>query len=151
MAALPEEDLKTIRESLKVLLTQPNILRDFAIPLHKVKMHLPFTLKGFTAFECSRAHLLNTKGELPPAFRHMPIGQAGRVSTVVPSGTRIVRPHGSYLDDKKVVFGPSKAMDFELEMGCIIRKPSRIGQIVETNQTDGHIFGLVLVNDWTGW
>ncbi|KAM7199237.1 hypothetical protein V8F20_005839 [Naviculisporaceae sp. PSN 640] len=149
-AMLPREDLKTIRESLKVLLTQPDILEEFAVPLHKIRMHLPFTLKGFTAFECSRKHLLNTRERLPPAFLHMPIGQSGCVSTVVPSGTRIVRPHGHYFDDKdNVVFGPSRAMDFELEMGCIIGKPSRIGHAVEIDEADEHIFGLVLINDWT--
>ncbi|KAK4219446.1 putative x-pro dipeptidyl-peptidase protein [Rhypophila decipiens] len=150
LAGLPKKDRSTIREALRTLLTQEEILEEFAIPIHKIRLHLPFTLKGFTSFESSQTHLLRTKGSLPRAFLHMPTGQEGRVSTVVPSGTGIIRPHGHFLDaEDSVVFGPTQALDFELQMGCIIGKSTRLGHVVELDKADEHIFGLVLINDWT--
>jgi fumarylacetoacetase len=120
-------------------------------------MYLPVEVKGFTDFSCSREHMLNA-GEaatgvrsMPPGGLHFPIGYTGRASTVVVSGTPIRRPYGQFYDsEKKVVFGPSRWMDFELEMACIIGKPSKFGERVAVGDADEHIFGFVLLNDWSG-
>ena len=87
---------------------------------------------------------------LPPAALHYPIGYGGRASSVVVSGTPVVRPHGQYPIEGEVVFAPSKALDYELEMACVIGKPSKLGQPVPIQDADDHIFGVVLLNDWSG-
>jgi len=122
-----------------------------------VQMHLPVRIGDFTDFACSKEHLVGAQraifGDdvLPPAALHQPIGYNGRASTVVVSGTPIVRPHGQFFDEGDAVgFGPSRQVDYELEVGCIIGKPSEFGEPVKMEDTDEHIFGFVLLNDWSG-
>ena len=90
----------------------------------------------------------------PPAFFNMPIGYAGRCSSLDVSGTPVDRPLGQYWSGKPgqsdIVFGPCKKMDYELELGCIIGKPLPRKHRVLASQADEHIFGYVLVNDWSG-
>jgi fumarylacetoacetase len=91
------------------------------------------------------------KRELPPGFEHFPIGYHGRSSTIVVSNTPIVRPRGQYRDlEGNVVFGPTRRLDYELEVAAVIGKPSNLEEPVRINDADDHIFGLVLVNDWSG-
>ena len=94
------------------------------------------------------------KRSVPPAFFHMPIGYAGRCSSLDISGTPVERPLGQYWGGKPgesdVVFGPCKKMDYELELGCIIGKPLARRQKVLASNADDHVFGYVLVNDWSG-
>jgi fumarylacetoacetase len=129
------------------------------VPIYQVQMHLPVTVGGFTDFSCSTEHLQNASEamagvrELPPAALHYPIGYGGRASSVVVSGTPITRPLGQYhAPDKEgeVVFGPSQAMDYELEMGAIVGRPSKLGEPIAIADADEHIFGVVLLNDWSG-
>lgn len=88
---------------------------------------------------------------LPPASVHYPIGYGGRASSVRVSGTPVVRPYGVYQQDggEGVTFGPSQGLDFELEMAAVIGKPSKFGERVAVKDADDHIFGLVLLNDWS--
>lgn len=124
--------------------------------MDQVQSHIPLEVKGFTDFSCSNEHLLNagaaTMGqrELPPAALYYPIGYGGRASSVVVSGSPVVRPYGQYLEGGKVVFGAEQGLDFELEMAAVIGKPSRFGERVAVKDADEHIFGLVLLNDWSG-
>lgn len=120
-------------------------------------MHLPLAVGGFTDFSCSTEHLLNASEamtgarSLPPAALHYPIGYGGRASSVVVSGTDIARPLGQYSDSGgNVVFGPSRAVDFELEMAAVIGCPSRLGEPIPIDEADEHVFGVVLLNDWSG-
>lgn len=122
-----------------------------------MQMHLPVQINGFTDFSCSTAHMgnaaaaMNGTRTLPPGMLHFPIGYNGRPSTVVVSGTPVVRPYGQYYgasaDD--ILFGPTQAFDFELEVACVIGKPSKLGERISVKDADDHIFGIVLLNDWS--
>jgi fumarylacetoacetase len=118
-------------------------------------MHLPIQVGDFSDFSLSRNHVLNAGlavfgiESLPPGFLHFPVGYAGRSSSIVVSGTPIRRPLGQYRSPDGVVFGPSKAMDFELEVACVVGKSSEIGKPVKINDAMDHVFGFVLLNDWS--
>jgi fumarylacetoacetase len=127
------------------------------LELQDVELHLPIQVAGFTDFSCSKEHVLNAGeavfGErfLPPGFLHVPTGYSGTASTIVVSGTPIERPYGIYrAGEGKVEFGPTKAMDYELEFAAIVGKPTKMGDRVKLEDADDHIFGLVLLNDWSG-
>jgi fumarylacetoacetase len=81
----------------------------------------------------------------------MPIAYNGRASTVVVSGTGVRRPHGQLKPPSAEVpvFGPSRRLDFELEMGVVIGQPSPMGEMLTEAQAEGMIFGFVLLNDWS--
>jgi fumarylacetoacetase len=88
---------------------------------------------------------------LPPGFLHFPIGYTARTSSIVVSGTPVTRPRGQFRNGKgDVVYGPTEQMDYELEVACIIGKPSEFGKSVRIEDADDHIFGFVLLNDWSG-
>ena len=88
---------------------------------------------------------------LLPNWRHLPVGYHGRAGTVVVSGTPIRRPRGQAKppDADAPVFGPSGRLDIELELGFVVGVPSRLGEPVHAERFDEHVFGVVLVNDWS--
>ncbi|KZM19800.1 Fumarylacetoacetase [Ascochyta rabiei] len=125
-----------------------------------VTLHLPVAIGDFTDYSASANHVLNA-GEaitgvrsFPPAFHKYPVGYAGRCSSIAVSGTSITRPLGQYIEDyaaaeKNVIFGASRALDYELEIGAIIGRPVEPGTYLNARDADAHIFGFVLVNDWS--
>lgn len=126
-----------------------------AIDATGVTYHLPVSVGDFSDFSCSMDHVLNA-GEavmglrqLPPGFLHFPVGYGGRCSSIVPPQTPIQRPLGQYRSPVGVVFGASRAVDFELELACVIGRPSRFGEPIDIKDTDEHIFGFLLLNDWS--
>jgi fumarylacetoacetase len=128
------------------------------VPMKDVKLHLPFTVAGYTDFYSSKEHATNVgvmfRGKdnaLQPNWLHMPIGYNGRASTVVVSGTRVRRPRGQLKPPSADVpsFGPCKRLDFELEMGVVIGQPSAMGEMLSESQAEEMIFGFVLLNDWS--
>jgi fumarylacetoacetase len=88
---------------------------------------------------------------LPPNWKHLPIGYHGRAGTVVVSGTGIVRPSGQRkpADADAPVYGPSVRLDIEAEVGFVVGAPSALGDRVGPGGLAGHVFGVVLVNDWS--
>jgi fumarylacetoacetase len=93
------------------------------------------------------------KRVLPEGFRHFPLGYGGRSSSIVTSGTPVQRPLGQYrslTEPGAVEFGPCQQLDYELEMGCIIGKPVKMGEIATAAEADEHFFGVVLLDDWSG-
>ncbi len=88
---------------------------------------------------------------LLPNWRHLPVGYHGRAGTVVVSGTPVRRPQGQAKapDADAPVFGPSKRLDIELELGFVVGVPSTLGEPVPTSAFREHVFGVVLVNDWS--
>ncbi|KAK4149410.1 hypothetical protein C8A00DRAFT_18895 [Chaetomidium leptoderma] len=115
-------------------------------------------------FSCSLEHVKNAgriiinDARPPPAFFNLPIAYQGRASSVMVSGTDVERPVGQYRDKsapttgdelKPVVFGPSKAVDYELEFAAIIGKPLAMRQRLNAVDADEHIFGFVILNDWS--
>ena len=163
-AALPRSTHVDVRTQLHSLLSQhaPDLATCPCRAAHHVstvQCHLPLDIPDFTDFSSSRDHVLNA-GEaatgvrrLPNSFLHQPVGYAGRVSSIVISGTSIRRPRGNYFSPKRdgsVVYGLSQKVDFELEVACVIGRPSAFGEPVDVNEADGHVFGFVLLNDWSG-
>jgi len=112
----------------------------------------------YTDFYSSEDHATNVgkmfrdpANALLPNWKHLPVGYHGRSSSIVISGTPIHRPNGqTKLDTEEVpTFGPSKRLDFELEMGFIIGKETQLGDTITTAQADDFIFGMVIFNDWS--
>ncbi|OLN95420.1 Fumarylacetoacetase 4 [Colletotrichum chlorophyti] len=148
-------DLALETKNIQHVLSDKHMLSNHSVPIDEVQMHLPIQVSGFTDYSCSKEHLLNAaeailgEATLPPAAPHLPIGYGGRASSIDVSGTKITRPYGQYVDGDKIGFGPSKAVDYELEMACIIGKPTQRGDRISVSDADEHIFGLVLLNDWS--
>jgi len=119
---------------------------------------LPFTVADYADFYASLDHatnlgrLLRPGGEpLLPNWRHLPVGYHGRAGTVVVSGTDVVRPSGQFLAAGAGApsFGPTTRLDIELELGFVIGTPSRLGEPVPVERALDHLFGVVLLNDWS--
>jgi fumarylacetoacetase len=134
-------------------------LRKLALlPMHDVKLHMPFAVSGYTDFYSSREHATNVgvmfRGKdnaLQPNWLHMPIGYNGRASTVVVSGTEVTRPRGQLKPPTAEVpsFGACKRLDFELEMGVVVGQASKMGEMLTEQQAEEMIFGFVILNDWS--
>jgi len=151
-----------IRHRLTDLLSEgasrQDVLARALRPLDAVTMHLPFAVTEFTDFYSCRQHAFNVgtmfrgpENALPPNWLHIPIGYNGRASTVVVSGTHIHRPLGQTKppSESSPVFGPSRRLDIELEMGAIVGLPSEMGRPITAAEADRMIFGYVLLNDWS--
>ena len=128
------------------------------VPQASAKMHMPFLVAEFTDFYAGRHHATNVgtmfrgaENALPPNWLHIPIGYNGRASSVVVSGTDIIRPNGQTKapDAEMPSFGPCKRLDIELEMGAVVGSNSELGMPVSVAEADAMIFGYVLLNDWS--
>jgi fumarylacetoacetase len=136
------------------VLSQGQSLGDgLEVPVSEVQWQLPFPVADYVDFYSSLEHATNLgrmfrpdQEPLTPNWRHLPIGYHGRSGTVVVGGTEIRRPRGQR---KAGDFGPSQRLDFELELGFVIGKPSRVGEPVPIERALEHVFGAVLVNDWS--
>jgi fumarylacetoacetase len=135
-----------------------NLRQQALIPLKEVRLLLPVEIGGYTDFYSSREHATNVgtmfRGKddaLMPNWLHLPVAYHGRTSSIILSGTGIHRPQGQSKpdDSERPTFGPTKLLDFELEMGFFIGNGNKLGQSIPVTETENHIFGLVLVNDWS--
>lgn len=164
--ALGRDAWTAVRRRLLELLSADNpTLRDDAalrqaalVPQSQVRMELPAVIGDYTDFYSSRYHAENVgtmirgpENALQPNWLHLPVAYHGRASSVVISGTPIHRPLGQTMADGAASprFGPSRALDFELEMGFFIGPGNNLGEPVSAAAAEPHIFGLVLVNDWS--
>ncbi len=127
-------------------------------PLDSVQLHMPFSVADYVDFYSSEEHATNLgkilrPGQEPllPNWRHLPIGYHGRAGTVVVSGTDVVRPSGQRKppDADAPTFGPTQKLDIELELGFVVGTPSTHGEPVPIAEALDHVFGAVLVNDWS--
>src|SRR5215212_3247186 len=123
-----------------------------------VQMLLPAHIGDYTDFYSSREHATNVgvmfrgkENALMPNWLHLPVGYHGRASSIVVSGTDLHRPLGQTKADDAAApsFGPSRVVDFELEMGFFVGPGNGLGHPVPAARALDHIFGLVLVNDWS--
>ncbi len=126
--------------------------------LDEIEMQLPVQIGDYTGFYSSLEHATNVgtmlrdaDNALLPNWLHIPVGYNGRSSSIIPSGIPIHRPQGQTLPDNSSdpVFGPSKLVDFELEMAFITTDANDLGEPIPANEAEEYIFGLVLLNDWT--
>jgi fumarylacetoacetase len=128
------------------------------VALEDVELLLPFVVADYVDFWSSINHAANSgrifrpDGDpLPPSWRHMPMGYHGRSSTVVASGTPVRRPQGQsrQAGADAPAFGASRKLDIELELGFVIGVPSTMGEPVAVGRALEHVFGIVLMNDWS--
>ncbi|KAF4215540.1 hypothetical protein CNMCM6457_005860 [Aspergillus fumigatiaffinis] len=125
------------------------------VPMRDATMHLPFKIGGFSDFMCSDVHVDNCSrlaGARTPANHYaMPIGYNGRASSVVVESAPVHRPYGLIRDKEtgKFVFRPSMTMDYEAELGIFISHAVPAGKIITADEAEEHIFGFVILNDWS--
>lgn len=127
------------------------------LPRDEVRMLMPAHVRDYTDFYASVHHATNVgsmfrpDNPLLPNYKHVPIGYHGRASSIVVSGTPVHRPSGQSKpqDADAPVFGPSKLLDYEMEVGLFIGPGNALGQPVSLEQSEDHLFGLCLVNDWS--
>lgn len=128
------------------------------VPMRDVTLHLPIDIPGYTDFYSSREHATNVgsmfrdpENALLPNWLEIPIGYNGRASSVVVSGTPLHRPNGQIKlpNEARPLFGPCRKLDYELEMGFIVGTPSALGEPVSVGDAPAHMFGMVLLNDWS--
>ena len=126
--------------------------------LDEIEMQLPVHIGDYTDFYASKEHATNVgtmfrgaENALMPNWLHLPVGYHGRSSTIIPSGIPVHRPQGQTLPNgsENPVFGPSKLVDFELEMAFITTNANDIGEPIPIEDAESYIFGLVLFNDWS--
>ncbi len=119
---------------------------------------MPFEVADYIDFYSSLEHATNTgrlfrpdAEPLQPNWRRLPVGYHGRAGTVVVSGTGVRRPRGQLkpLDAGEPVYAPTQRLDFELELGFVVGLPSALGEPVPVERFADHVFGVVLVNDWS--
>ncbi len=123
----------------------------------EAEMLMPIQIGDYTDFYSSIEHATNVgkmfrpDNPLLPNWKHIPVGYHGRSSSIVISGTDLKRPYGQTLppDSEQPVYGLSKRVDLELEMGFIIGKASKLGDRVNVQDAENHIFGKVIFNDWS--
>ena len=122
------------------------------------EMHLPVKIGDYTDFYSSEQHAFNVgsmfrnpDNALLPNWKHIPVAYHGRSSSIIPSGQDVIRPKGQQkLDDNEnPIFGASKLLDFELEMGFITFQGKPLGNTISTQEADEFIFGMCLFNDWS--
>ncbi len=126
--------------------------------LDEIEMQLPVQIGDYTDFYSSIEHATNVgtmfrdpDNALLPNWLHIPVGYHGRSSSIIPSGIPIHRPQGQTLPagETQPIFGPSKLIDFELEMGFITTDANDLGEPIPVDEAEEYIFGLVLFNDWS--
>ncbi len=150
-----------VRERVREGLCDPGQQDRLRPHLHRrdeVTLHLPVEVADYIDFYSSMEHAQNLgrmfrpdQEPLTPNWRHLPIGYHGRAGTIVVSGTDIRRPCGQTKrpDQAAPTFGPSRRLDIEAEVGFVVGVGSRQGEPVPTSAIREHVFGVVLVNDWS--
>jgi fumarylacetoacetase len=125
------------------------------LPRDGVTLHLPVEVADYVDFYSSRHHAENLgrilrPGSPPllPNWEHLPVGYHGRAGTVRVSGTPVVRPGGQLSGDPPV-FGPTRLLDVEAEVGVVVGTPSELGEPVPLAAFAEHVFGVCVVNDWS--
>jgi fumarylacetoacetase len=126
-------------------------MRACLVPMSDATLLLPARIDAFTDFLCSLDHTLRMgNGNVPQAFKVLPIAYNGRASSVCVSGQPVRRPNGhSRTGDGAPSFGPEPWLDFELELGAFIGPGNALGDTIESDDAEQHLFGVCLLNDWS--
>jgi len=171
-AALGRPVHRQVREYLQAVFRAdtpyPQVLKDNAslqkealLPLSEVTNHVPLQIGDYADFYGGHNHAYHVgvlfrgpENALQPNYTHLPVAYHSRASSVIVSGTPIHRPNGQILTNpaanpKVPTFSPCKKLDIELELAAFVSKPNDLGKPVPVNEAEDHIFGLVLMNDWS--
>lgn len=151
---------RALRIAVSALLSdeaQSTAVEPFLLPASGCLMHLPTRIGDYTDFYVGIHHALNVgalfrpDNPLLPNYKHVPIGYHGRASSVRVSGAPVIRPNGQLMapDADAPVFGPTKRLDFELELGVWIGQGNELGQPIALSEAGQHMAGLSLLNDWS--
>ncbi len=163
LMALPAAGRRALRRRLVELLQEgaaPGRVRSVGkalVAMNEVELRLPAAIGDYTDFYSSIFHAKNVgsmfrpDNPLLPNYKHIPIGYHGRASSIVVSGTPVHRPHGqTKADDAEApTFGPSKLLDYEMEVGIFVGPGNDQGKTVSIDHAEEHLVGLCLVNDWS--
>jgi fumarylacetoacetase len=150
--ALGRPRWRELRDSLE------RIVRDSSprfTSMAEVEMLCPAAIGDYTDFYASIYHATNVgalfrpDNPLLPNYKHLPIAYHGRASSIVVSGTPVLRPQGQFKSGDTVVFGPSRSLDYELEVGFFIGPGNPLGEPIPMAHAEEHIFGVCLLNDWS--
>ncbi|KNG83097.1 fumarylacetoacetase [Aspergillus nomiae NRRL 13137] len=145
----------------QVLKDNASLQKEALLPLSEVTNHVPMQIGDYTDFYAGLNHAYNVgvlfrgpENALQPNYKHLPVAYHSRASSVVTSGTPIHRPNGQILANpaatpKLPTFSPCKRLDIELELAAFVSKPNDLGKPVNISEAEDHIFGLVLMNDWS--
>ncbi len=164
--ALGKRKTSAVRKRIQDLLSADNtelqnnkIARELSlVPMAEAEMQLPVHIGNYTDFYSSVEHATNVgtmfrdpDNALFPNWKHLPVAYHGRASSIIPTGQPIHRPKGQTKapDQELPSFGPTKRLDFELEMGFITGKETELGDSVSTKDAEEYIFGFVVFNDWS--
>lgn len=152
---------QAVRERIVAWLTDPEyrpaVLAHLA-PLDAVELHVPFEVADVAGFSASEDHARNTgrivcptQPPLPDGWRRQPVGWHARAGSIRLSGTPVVRPCGQYLPPgaESPVYGPTRKLDFQAEVGFVVGAPSEPGERVSAEAFAEHVFGACLVNAWS--
>ena len=136
----------------------PHHVNQVLVPMKEAQMLMPVYVRDYTDFYSSREHATNVgtmfrdpNNALLPNWLHLPVAYHGRASSIIVSGEPIIRPKGQTRPDdaEPPVFGPTRLLDFELEMGFVTYPGKPLGQSISTEEADQFIFGMLLFNDWS--
>ena len=159
--AQPAAVRRALRRAIFALLDEASVhsarLKPMLHPAASCKMHLPATIGDYTDFFAGIHHATNTgrlfrpDDPLLPNYKYVPVGYHGRTSTIGVSGETIVRPNGQRKPRNETVpsFGPSRNLDYELELGFWIGAGNRQGSAIPIHEAGEHIVGVSLLNDWS--
>ncbi|HEY3482687.1 MAG TPA: fumarylacetoacetase [Streptomyces sp.] len=144
-----------VRERIIALVAGP-VPDDAVHAVADVTLHLPFEVADYVDFYASEHHASNVgrlfrpdAEPLLPNWKHLPVGYHGRAGTVLVSGTDIVRPSGQRKGDPAPVFGPSTRLDIEAELGFVVGTGTPLNTPIPPDAFARHVFGAVLLNDWS--
>ena len=148
----------SVRAEMQEVLDSGYIPLGAVHPVGEVTLHLPFEVADYVDFYASEHHASNVgrifrpdAPSLLPNWKHLPVGYHGRAGTVVVSGTGIVRPSGQRKlpGEDAPAFGPSTRLDIEAELGFVVGVGSPMGSPIPVDDFASHVFGAVLLNDWS--
>jgi fumarylacetoacetase len=159
LAAAGPKAWKELRALLSVSLSLKSYSRKFQkhlVPMRKAELFVPVEVGDYTDFYAGIHHatgigkLMRPDNPLLPNYKWVPIGYHGRASSIVVSGTPVVRPNGqTRKPDENPVYGPSKRLDYEVELGFIVGPGNVLGKPIRIAEAEKHVFGVVLLNDWS--
>jgi fumarylacetoacetase len=160
LAAAGRPTWKGLRKRLSGVLSDPKNRKKFSrylVPMKEAELFLPVAIGDYSDFYAGIYHaqnagrMLRPDNPLLPNYHWLPIGYHGRASSILVSGTPVVRPNGQTKapDAPSPVFGPSKRLDFELELGFVIGPGNPLGKPIPIAKALEHVFGVVLFNDWS--
>ena len=149
---------KLLRSDVPDLKNKEHHVNQVLIKMSDVQMLLPVEIGDYTDFYSSIEHARNVgmmfrdpENALMPNWKHLPVGYHGRSSSIAVSGVDFHRPKGQTMPAgaTEPVFGPSRLLDFELEMAFITYPGKPLGQSISTEEAENYIFGMTLFNDWS--